>query len=117
MTRFWLIYEPVLSATIVASVDQVLSVSTPAFLDSIRMTTFTLGTKPPHIDHVRTFPDTEDDIVLMEWKISFTPSDIMDMTLRAHAKQVNPKVCNHSFYSRFTRVAALTRCFGKRRSS
>lgn len=49
MTRFWLIYEPVLSATIVASVDQVLSVSTPAFLDSIRMTTFTLGTKPPRI--------------------------------------------------------------------
>lgn len=26
----------------------------------LRMTTFTLGTKPPHIDHVRTFPDTED---------------------------------------------------------
>jgi Ca2+-dependent lipid-binding protein len=24
------------------------------------MTTFTLGTKPPHIDHVRTFADTED---------------------------------------------------------
>jgi hypothetical protein len=34
--RFWLIYEPVLSATIVASVDQVLQVSTPAFLDSVR---------------------------------------------------------------------------------
>jgi len=33
--RFWLIYEPVLSATIVASVDQVLSVSTPGFLDSV----------------------------------------------------------------------------------
>lgn len=60
MQRFWLIYEPVLSATIVASVDQVLSVSTPAFLDSIRMTTFTLGTKPPHIDHVRTFAETDE---------------------------------------------------------
>lgn len=24
------------------------------------MTTFTLGTKPPHIDHVRTFADTDE---------------------------------------------------------
>lgn len=38
------------------------------------MTTFTLGTKPPRIDHVRTFPDTEDDVVMMEWAVSFTPN-------------------------------------------
>ncbi|GAA5961362.1 hypothetical protein JCM21900_006679 [Sporobolomyces salmonicolor] len=92
MQRFWLIYEPVLSATIVASVDQVLSVSTPGFLDSIRMTTFTLGTKPPHIDHVQTFPDTEDDVVLMEWKVSFIPNDVKDMTHAQSAKKVNPKI-------------------------
>ncbi|GAA5987383.1 hypothetical protein JCM10908_001933 [Rhodotorula pacifica] len=92
MQRFWLIYEPVLSATIVASVDQVLQVSTPAFLDSIRMTTFTLGTKPPHIDHVKTFPDTEDDVVIMEWKVSFTPNDLLDMTHRQAARKVNPKI-------------------------
>ncbi|BGP56395.1 Tricalbin-2 [Rhodotorula sphaerocarpa] len=92
MQRFWLIYEPVLSATIVASVDQVLQVSTPAFLDSLRMTTFTLGTKPPHIDHVRTFPDTEDDIVIMEWKVSFTPNDLSDLTHKQAARKVNPKI-------------------------
>ncbi|GAA6050737.1 hypothetical protein JCM3770_006601 [Rhodotorula araucariae] len=92
MQRFWLIYEPVLSATIVASVDQVLSVSTPAFLDSLRLTTFTLGTKPPHIDHVKTFPDTEDDVVIMEWKVSFTPNDLADMTHAQAARKVNPKV-------------------------
>jgi len=92
MTRFWLIYEPVLSATIIASVDQVLSVSCPSFLDSIRMTTFTLGTKPPHIDHVRTFAETDDDVVMMEWKISFVPNDILDMTKRMADKKVNPKV-------------------------
>ncbi|GAA6043375.1 hypothetical protein JCM8097_005289 [Rhodosporidiobolus ruineniae] len=92
MERFWLIYEPVLSATIVASVDQVLSVSTPAFLDSIRMTTFTLGTKPPHIDHVQTFADTPDDEVLMEWKVSFTPNDLADLTHAEAARKVNPKI-------------------------
>ncbi|GAA5871970.1 hypothetical protein JCM16303_000930 [Sporobolomyces ruberrimus] len=92
LQRFWLIYEPVLSQTIVASVDQVLSVSTPAFLDSIRVTTFTLGTKPPHLDHVRTFPDTEDDIVLMEMKLSFVPNDVLDMTHAQSARKVNPKI-------------------------
>ncbi|SCV70224.1 BQ2448_1618 [Microbotryum intermedium] len=92
LQRFWLIYEPVLSATIVASVDQVLQTSTPAFLDSIRMTTFTLGTKPPNIDHVRTFADTEEDVVMMEWKISFVPNDIQDMTQRQASRKINPKI-------------------------
>lgn len=92
LDRFWLIYEPVLSATVVASVDQILSTTTPAFLDSLRLTTFTLGTKAPHIDKVRTFPRTADDIVMMDWGISFTPNDISDMTPRQAAQKVNPKI-------------------------
>ncbi|KAG0700683.1 C2 domain-containing protein [Suillus ampliporus] len=92
LDRFWLIYEPVLSATVVASVDQILSTTTPAFLDSLRLTTFTLGTKAPHIDKVRTFPRTPDDIVMMDWGISFTPNDISDLTPRQAAQKVNPKI-------------------------
>ncbi|KAG6371667.1 C2 domain-containing protein [Boletus reticuloceps] len=92
LNRFWLIYEPVLSATMVASVDQVLSTNTPAFLDSLRLTTFTLGTKAPRIQRVRTFPNTEEDIVLMDWEISFTPNDVSDLTPRQAAQKVNPKI-------------------------
>ncbi|TFK57601.1 tricalbin [Heliocybe sulcata] len=92
MDRFWLIYEPVLSATIVSSVDQVLSVSAPAFLDSLRLSTFTLGTKAPRIDKVRTFPKTAEDIVMMDWGISFTPTDDTDMTKRQAKLKVNPKI-------------------------
>ncbi|KAL4069403.1 C2 domain-containing protein [Scleroderma citrinum] len=92
LDRFWLIYEPVLSSTVVATVDQILSVSTPAFLDSLRLSTFTLGTKAPRIDKVRTFPHTEDDVVMMDWGISFTPNDVSDMTPREAANKVNPKI-------------------------
>lgn len=92
LDRFWLIYEPVLSASMVASVDQVLSTNTPGFLDSLRLTTFTLGTKAPRIQRVRTFPNTEDDIVLMDWEISFTPNDVSDLTPRQAAQKVNPKI-------------------------
>lgn len=93
LRRFWLIYEPVLSATVISSVDAVLVQQCPSFLDSIRLTTFTLGTKAPIIDFVRTFPSTEDDVVCMDWKISFTPNDTQDLTVRQAARKINPKVC------------------------
>ncbi|KAF7437156.1 hypothetical protein PC9H_003992 [Pleurotus ostreatus] len=92
LDRFWLIYEPVLSATVVSSVDQVLSSNTPPFLDSLRLSTFTLGTKAPRIDKVRTFPKTPDDIIMMDWGISFTPNDTSDMTKRQAEAKVNPKI-------------------------
>ncbi|SPC66247.1 related to TCB3 - protein localized to membranes, bud-enriched [Ustilago sp. UG-2017b] len=92
LSRFWLIYEPVLSATIIGIVDQILVQNCPSFLDSIRMTTFTLGTKAPRIDAVRTFPHTEEDIVMMDWKFNFTPNDVLDLTVKQASQKVNPKV-------------------------
>jgi Ca2+-dependent lipid-binding protein len=92
LVKFWPIYAPVLCQTIINSVDQVLSTSTPAFLDSLRMKTFTLGSKPPRFEHVKSYPKAEDDTVLMDWKFSFTPNDIMDLTARQLKNKVNPKV-------------------------
>ncbi|TFY83046.1 hypothetical protein EWM64_g967 [Hericium alpestre] len=92
LERFWLIYEPVLSATIVASVDQVLSTNCPPFLDSMRLSSFTLGSKAPRIDKVRTFPRTAEDIVMMDWGLSFTPNDLSDLTPRQQATKCNPKI-------------------------
>ncbi|KAF1810740.1 tricalbin [Eremomyces bilateralis CBS 781.70] len=92
LLKFWPIYAPVLCKTIVSSVDQVLSVSTPPFLEGLRMKTFTLGTKPPRLEHVKTYPRADDDIVLMDWKFSFTPNDTADMTARQINIKENPKV-------------------------
>ncbi|KAN0064038.1 Tricalbin-2 [Thecaphora frezii] len=92
LSRFWLIYEPVLSATIVGTVDGILVQQCPSFLDSIRLTTFTLGNKAPRIDHVRTFPNTEEDVVMMDWKFSFTPNDTLDLTVRQASQKINPKI-------------------------
>ena len=92
LVKFWPIYAPVLCDTIINSVDQVLSTSTPAFLDSMRMKFFTLGSKPPRMDHVKTYPKAEDDTVLMDWKFSFTPNDTMDLTARQIKNKINPKV-------------------------
>ncbi|KAF2756287.1 tricalbin [Pseudovirgaria hyperparasitica] len=92
LVKFWPIYQPILCNTIVQSVDQVLSTATPAFLDSLRLKTFTLGTKPPRMEHVKTYPKAEDDIVLMDWKFSFTPNDVADLTAKQIKTKINPKV-------------------------
>lgn len=92
LVKFWPIYQSVLCDTIIQSVDQVLSTSTPAFLDSLRMKTFILGTKPPRLEHVKTYPKADDDTVLMDWKFSFTPNDTLDLTARQLKNKINPKV-------------------------
>lgn len=92
LVKFWPIFAPLLCEMVVKSVDQILSVSTPAFLDSMRMEDFILGSKPPRLEHVKTYPKAEDDIVLMDWKFSFTPNDTLDMTARQLKYKINPKV-------------------------
>ncbi|KAL4897475.1 C2 domain-containing protein [Aspergillus ambiguus] len=92
LVKFWPIYAPVLCDTIINSVDQVLSTSTPAMLDSLRLKTFVLGSKPPRLEHVKTYPKTEVDTVIMDWKFSFTPNDTMDLTARQLKNKINPKV-------------------------
>ena len=90
--RFWAIYESVLSATVISTVDQLFSANCPPFLDSLRLATFTLGNKSFRIDHVRTFPKTDDETVMMDWAVSFTPNDVSDMTPNELKKKVNPKI-------------------------
>lgn len=92
LRRFWLIYEPVLSSTIVGIADGILAGSTPQFLDSIRLTTFTLGTKPAVIESIKSYPKTEDDIVVMDWKLSFNPNDLANMTRAQLKNKINSKI-------------------------
>lgn len=92
LVKFWPIYQPVLAQTVINSVDQVLSSATPGFLDSLKLKTFTLGTKPPRMEHVKTYAKTEDDVILMDWKFSFTPKDTADMTSRQITNKINPRI-------------------------
>lgn len=89
LSRFWLIYEPVLSATIVSSVDWALSFSTPPGVESMALSTFTLGTKAPKVEKVQTYPNTAEDVILMDWEVSFNPTDLSHF---APAHAVNSKI-------------------------
>lgn len=89
LSRFWLIYEPVLSSTIVSSVDWALSFSTPPGVESMALSTFTLGTKAPKVERVKTYPKTAEDVILMDWEVSFSPTDLSNF---APAHAVNSKI-------------------------
>ncbi|KAI8338841.1 C2 domain-containing protein [Blakeslea trispora] len=92
LDRFWLIFEPVLSAQVIGQVDAILSENTPSFLDSIRLSSFTLGTKAPRINSIKTYPGSDPDVVCMDWSFSFMPNDILDLTAREVQSKVNPKI-------------------------
>ncbi|KAJ2376110.1 Tricalbin-2 [Coemansia sp. RSA 2607] len=93
VTRFWLMFEPSLSRMVIDQVDPILAQNTPGFLDSLRLTTFTLGTKAPRIDGVRTYSELEDrNQIVMDWHASFTPNDMTDVPAVLRENRVNPKV-------------------------
>ncbi|KAJ2160663.1 Tricalbin-2 [Coemansia sp. RSA 552] len=93
VTRFWLMFEPSLSRMVIDIVDPILAQSVPGFLDSLRLTTFTLGTKAPRIDGVRTYSELEDrNQIVMDWHASFTPNDLSDVPAVLRENRVNPKV-------------------------
>ncbi|KAJ1651641.1 Tricalbin-2 [Dispira simplex] len=92
MTRFWLTFEPALSAIVIEQVDAILAASAPGFVDSLRLTTFTLGSKAPRVEAVKTFGKEDPDVIMMDWVVSFTPNDISDLTPRQLEERVNPKI-------------------------
>jgi Ca2+-dependent lipid-binding protein len=92
MNKFWSINEPFIAEQAVTIGNQVLADAAPKFLSHIALDVFTLGTKPPRLNHVRTFPKTDEDIVVMDWMYSFTPNDSMDMTARQLKNFVDPQI-------------------------
>ena len=74
--RFWGVFEPVMSAQIIDQVNAILSQSKPAFLDSIELSEFTLGSSAPAILGAQVYPHiTDADNIHLDLEMSFVPSD------------------------------------------
>ncbi|CAO3634755.1 unnamed protein product [Cunninghamella echinulata] len=91
LKNFWLIFEPVLSAYVIENIDTYLVDYLPGFLDSVRLTTFTLGNKPFRIENVKTL-SSEDNVVCMDWLVTFEPSDTIGMTKKELQERKSPRV-------------------------
>ena len=74
--RFWGVFEPAISAQVIDNVNAVLRANKPAFLDSIELSEFTLGSSAPAILGAQVYPHVTDaDNIQVDLEMSFVPSD------------------------------------------
>ena len=91
LQKFWLLYEPSLSDTIKSSVNSILDGNKPSFLEDLRLSTFTLGSEAPRIEGIKTYPRTDEDVLMMDWDLSFQPFDEDDASKRLGTRK-NSKI-------------------------
>lgn len=82
LQRFWLIYEPVLSETIISSVNPMLEFYCPSFIDAIALSEFTLGTVPPRVLWSKAYPAVQDDLIRFDMALSFVPAPPESLSIR-----------------------------------
>lgn len=93
LAKFWVIYMPALSDTVKTTTNQVLKDVAPGFgIEALTLDEFTLGSKAPKINSIKSYPKIGKDLVEMDWAFSFTPNDTSDMTKIEIDKKINPKV-------------------------
>lgn len=93
MSKFWVIYMPALSDMVLFQANEVMKDQAPGFgIEAIALEEFTLGSKAPRIDSIKSYTRKGRDHVEMIWSFSFTPNDTDDMTKNEIRKKINPKV-------------------------
>lgn len=93
LSKFWVIYMPVLSQQVKDNVNPALAGVAPGYgIDAISLDEFTLGSKAPMIKEIKSNTKAAKDVVEMIWSFAFTPNDVSDMTQREAKQKINPKV-------------------------
>ncbi|KAI9005916.1 hypothetical protein BC832DRAFT_555623 [Gaertneriomyces semiglobifer] len=87
LTHFWEIFEPDLSQQIKTIADGILDASKPGFLEDLRLAKFTLGSQAPRVEGVRSWPGSTDDVLVMDWEVSFTPLDAEQVSQKKSLNQ------------------------------
>lgn len=94
LDKYWPRLEPSVSQMVTQEVNEVLRTNTaiPTFVKALWIDQLTLGIKAPRIEVVKTFQNTESDVVVMDWGLSFTPHDLSDMNAKQLRNFVNQKI-------------------------
>ena len=81
LDKFWVIYMPALSETVMFQANEILKDQAPGFgIDALSLDEFTLGSKAPRVDSIKSYSKTGQDLIEMDWAFSFAPNDTDDMT-------------------------------------
>lgn len=93
LSKFWVIYMPILSQQVKDVANPTLAGVAPGYgIDALSLDEFTLGSKAPSIKGIKSNTKAGKDVVEMIWTFAFTPNDVSDMTQREAKQKINPKV-------------------------
>jgi Ca2+-dependent lipid-binding protein len=93
LDKFWVIYMPAFSEMVLFQANAIMKDQAPGFgIEAISLDEFTLGSKAPRIDSVKSYPSKGADHIEMDWAFSFSPNDTDDMTKNQISKMIRPKV-------------------------
>lgn len=93
LSKFWVIYMPVLSQQVKDQVNPILAGVAPGYgIDALSLDEFTLGSKAPAIRGIKSYTKTGKNSIEMDWSFAFTPNDESDMTPTEVKEKVNPKI-------------------------
>ncbi|CCH59453.1 hypothetical protein TBLA_0B06290 [Henningerozyma blattae CBS 6284] len=94
LKKFWIIFMPVMSTEVKNQLNIILATIDPGFgVDSMELTEFTLGSKAPSIDGIKTYTKYGGrKKFCMDLSIAFTPGDINDMTAKEISQRIEPRV-------------------------
>ncbi|CUM66099.1 uncharacterized protein PRCAT00003754001 [Priceomyces carsonii] len=93
MDKFWVIYMPALSEQVMFQANEVLKDQAPGMgIEALSLDEFTLGSKAPRVNSIKSYPKKGRDHIEMVWAFSFAPNDTDDMTKNEIKKKINPKV-------------------------
>lgn len=93
LAKFWVIYMPALSEMVLYQANEVLKDQAPGFgIEAVSLDEFTLGSKAPRVDAIKSYTRKGKDHIEMDWAFSFAPNDTDDMTKNEIKKKINPKV-------------------------
>ncbi|KAK6089497.1 hypothetical protein P3W45_001496 [Vairimorpha bombi] len=96
--KFWDVAEPIISNDVYQNVNRELLKICPPFLNELKLTEFTLGSRPPFIDKI-TYHSSKDNSVTVDINVGFVPleasKDAVDYFL-GEKKKWNSKIILHA---------------------
>lgn len=93
LSKFWVIYMPVLSQQVKDVANPTLAGAAPGYgIEALSLEEFTLGSKSPSIRGIKSNTKAGKDIVEMILSFAFTPNDISELTPKEAKQMVYPKI-------------------------
>lgn len=78
--RIWMVAEPIVATQVIERVNVLMREKKPSFLDSIKLTTFTLGSRAPALLGAKVYPEVSTNLIYLDLDLCFVPNDTADTT-------------------------------------